>query len=442
MSLLFKRINQVFFAPDTPTGGGPTIGGTPPESGPKGMGKEDVIEFLSDEPEEKDVIELDTKKKSPPPSEGKEKDEKERKTDNEEDIENASDDEIEDELKELEEELEGPTDEQLELITPARRRDILKKYPELFKEFPYLERAYYREQQFTEVFPTIDDAKAASDKATALDRFETELMSGKTENILKAVKEENPDSFYKIADNYLASLAEVDEKAYYHVLSNLTKNTIISMVKEARRSNNQALQTAAQLLNQFVFGSSEFTPPSNLSKGEDSPQKREAETQNQEFMRERFNTVASDLDTRVNNTLRNTIAAHIDPNGTMSEYVKRNAIQDALSQLGELIGKDSRLRVLNDKLWEKAAQSNFSAADIEKIKTAHLSKAKTLLPAVIRKVRLEATKGARRTNSGEEKEPRTNPISAGRPRSETSGKIKSAREIPKKMTTLEFLNSD
>ena len=45
-------------------------------------------------------------------------------------------------------------------MTPVRRKEILAKYPKLFKDFPYLEKAYYREQQFTEVLS--DDSGCAS----------------------------------------------------------------------------------------------------------------------------------------------------------------------------------------------------------------------------------------------------------------------------------------
>src|SRR6267142_1435217 len=68
--------------------------------------------------------------------------------------------------KELEDEEEQP-EEQLELVTPSSKRDILAKYPKIFKDFPYLEKAYYREQQYTEVFPNPADAKkAAADSET------------------------------------------------------------------------------------------------------------------------------------------------------------------------------------------------------------------------------------------------------------------------------------
>src|SRR6187399_3217989 len=157
------------------------------------------------------------------------KDKKEKKEDTDDnegegkETEDEEKDEEVDELKELEEELEGPKEEDLELTTPVRRREILAKYPQLFKDFPYLEKAYYREQQFTELLPTIQDAKTAVEKARFMDDIDQSLMSGDITTVLEAAKSENSDAFYKIADNYLPTLKKVDSQAYYHVLGNVVK---------------------------------------------------------------------------------------------------------------------------------------------------------------------------------------------------------------------------
>src|SRR4051812_39830195 len=213
---LFNKIPELFYSPDTPSGSP-----APTNDIPSSSDKEDVIEFLGGDDEPTDLIDINDKTgKSGKSSKDKANTEKELSSENEDDDETdgKDDDSDDDELKELEKELAGPTDEQLELVTPVRRKEILKKYPELFKDFPYLEKAYYREQQFTELLPTIEDAKTAVSKAQTLDQFENELMGGSTENILKAIKEENPNNFHKIVDDYLGTLSRVDEQAYYHVL--------------------------------------------------------------------------------------------------------------------------------------------------------------------------------------------------------------------------------
>ncbi len=366
------------------------------------------------------------------------------------------DDEVEeeevDELKEIEEELKGPSEEDLELTTPVRRKEILAKYPTLFKDFPYLEKAYYREQQFTELLPTIQDAKIAVQKAQVMDNFEQSIMSGDISNVLAAAKSESQEAFHKIADNYLPALKRVDQQAYYHVLGNVVKDTIITMVREGRNLGEQGapLTAAANVLNQFVFGSQNFTPAQPLSR-QPNPDEQNREQaikyQEQQHVYNRFETTRDELQTKADNVLASTIDQHIDPNGAMTDYVKRNATKDAKETLEDLMGKDQRFRGLIDKLWEKAFQQNFNKESTDRIKSAYLSKAKTLLPSVIKKARNEALRGLGRKADSKldfgEIEPATKkgPIQPGKSTAPSSGKIRKASDIPKNMSTLDVLNS-
>ncbi len=403
-------------------------------AGPSTESHEDVIEFLSDD--SGDTLELDDKPK-PKAKEILDEGEGEGEGEGEEGTQK-----VEDDLLELEQELEGPKDEQLELITPVRRKEILKEFPDLFKKFPYLERAYYRDQKFTEKFPTMEDADAAVEAKHTLDRMEADVMGGNTELILRAVKEQNPEGFARIVDEYLPTLARVDEKAYFHLLGNINKHLIITMVREARRSGNEALQSAAQILNQFVFGTSDFQPPQPLSRPrtEDGREKQISERE-QQFVQQQFESARDDLNTRVNNTLRNTIDLNIDPKKTMTDYVRKNASREAMEMLESVLSKDARFIAIRDKLWEAAFNSNFSRESVERIKSAYLSRAKTLLPTVIKKARIDALKGIGR-RSGEEERVDKTPVTPGRPRSDSSGgKITKASEIPKGMRTIDFLNS-
>jgi len=357
------------------------------------------------------------------------------------------DDEEDDELKEIEEELAGPKEEDLELTTPVRRKEILAKYPKLFKDFPYLEKAYYREQQFTEINPTIEDARVASEKAKIMDIVEREIMSGDITSVLAAAKDENQEAFYKVVDNYLPTLRRVDQQAYYHVLGNVIKDTIISMVKEGRNLGDQGapLQAAANVLNQYIFGSQNFTPPQRLA--QTSPQVDHQQQQFQEQQRQqvyaKFEDTRETLQSKADNVLKSTIDQNIDPNQSMTDYVRKNAVKDAHETLETLISKDTRFRGLLDRLWEKAFQSGFDKDSTDRIKSAYLSKAKTLLPSVIKKARNEALRGhsqARSSDTGNTA--RKAPITPGRSASPSSGKIKVAKDIPKGMSTLDVLMSD
>jgi len=417
-------------------------------SGNAGDETNETFELLNTEEEPEEILDLPVKKP------------KELGTDEEDEDESE---EVEtDELKEIEEELEGPSEEDLELMTPVRRKEILAKYPKLFKDFPYLEKAYYREQQFTEVFPTIQDAKVSSEKARYLDQLDVQVMQGDIGVVLQAVKSEDNDAFLKIADNYLPTLKRVDEQAYYHVLGNVIKDTIITMVREGRQLGEQGspLTAAANILNQFVFGSQNFTPPKQLSRQtRPEEQTREQEYQQQEQARvmSTFETTRDSLQTKADNVLKSTIDAHLDPKGSMTDYVKNHATQEALNTLEGLMQKDTRFRGLLDRLWEKAFQSGFDKESTDRIKSAYLSKAKTLLPSVIKKARNDALKGlgSRNGSNREEVEEKADsstvassaqkrgPIQNGRSTSpNSSGKIRSPKDIPRGMSTLDVLMKD
>lgn len=381
--------------------------------------KEDVIEFLSDEPEGEEVI-IDI-----PKEESKDKESKEEEVD---------------ELKEIEEELEEeePDDDQLELVTPVRRREILEKYPKLFKDFPYLERAYYREQKFTEIYPTLEEANEARTKAQTLDNFEQDILRGNTESLMKSVKDDDPNAFYKLADNLLPSLYKTDQQAFNHVVGNVIKQAIIGMVNEGRRQQNDVLLNAAQIVNQFVFGTSDFVPPKPLAKQEQvNPEEDKLKQREMDFVRRQYETTQSELATKIENSLRATIEHHIDPKESMTDYVRRNAVKDAIADLGRIIKEDRRFQVINNKLWERALQSNFNEESVSRIRSAYLSKAKTLLPTVIKKARNEALKGSgKRVSETDHK----GPIPTGKP---AAPKVSAGKKsVPQGMSTLEFLMAE
>jgi hypothetical protein len=383
------KIQQPLYFPDDNTG----------NAGPPLDSPDAILDFLNadDDNEPDETIELDDKK---PKKQGKDTtEEKVKKEDSDSDEDDEDEDEEIDELKELEDELEEPDEEQLELVTPVRRKDILKKYPQLFKDFPYLEKAYYREQQYTELLPTIDDAKMAVEKSKTLDKFENELLSGDTKGILEIVKTEDPKAFAKLCDGYMDALAAVDEKSYYHVVGNLAKGIIYKMVQEARamgESEGAPLQSAAALLNQFLFGTTKYVPPSALSveeKPENNEKERALEEKEQKFEKQRFESARDNLGTRVENSIRKTIEQYIDPRSVMTDYVKKTAIKESVDTVQNLLGKDTRFKSLLDKLWDNAYKNDYNTESLEKIRSAVLSRAKTLLPAVLKKARNEALKG-------------------------------------------------
>lgn len=389
------------------------------------LNKDSILDILSSDKEDEEPI----KQISKDSKENKDSKEDDKDEEVEEEIEIA-DPEEEKEIKVADEDLDD-----LELVTPFKRKEILKKYPDIFKDFPYLETSYRRERQYNEIFPTLDSAKEAVDKAQSLDNFEATLLKGNTSDILKIVKTNNEESFKKIVDNYLPNLAAVDEKAYFHVLGNVFKHAIQNMKRESATSKDEDLGAAADILSKFVFGHTEAGQPTTLAKPES--QTNEVELERQEFMKERFDTALSDVNGRVENALKVTIDVNLDPKKSMSDYVRKAASKEVLDNVYAEITKDSRFSKILDNLWKEASTKKFDKASTDRIRAAFLSKAKTVLPTLIRNARNEALKGQTRSTKTEDKViKRTASLS-----SDNGSKTKKDA-IPKGMTTLDYFNQE
>jgi hypothetical protein len=398
------------------------------------ISKDGILDLLNEEPE---TIPLVDDKKEPvkePVKEGEEEEEPEKK---------------EDEIKLVEDEEEEPVvdEDELEIIAPARRSEILKAYPDLFKKFPHLEKAYYRDQKYSEMFGTIQDAEQVVETAKEYTKFQESVGRGSTKEILEAVKSNNPESFAKIVDSYLGTLREVDEKAFFHVFANTIKTTAGAMAAEAKASNNEDLLTAARIMYQYVMGTSNYTGPTTFAKEKSSDESKQDDELNQErleFFRERFETVQTDLQSRVDGVLKNTIDQNMDPRNSMTGYVKKVAVTEAMNIVKEQIGRDTGFRRLLDRLWEKAADDKFSKASVDKIRSAYLAKAKTLLPGAIKTTRNDALRGLGKRVREESESTTTNTTtkreSASAP--QTLRGNNSGGNPSKGKTTLQFLNED
>lgn len=419
------RLNlKLLYSPDDNAG---TI-----ESGK--MSVSDMTEFLGTE----DELPLDV-----PDITDEDEDEEAGKS--KEEVKDTKEETLEDEL---EEELKDKIDDD-EAIIDVPRKAVLAKYPNLFKEFPHLDQAVYRERKYAELLPTLADAKNAVDKAEQLDELSEKLASGNTIDVLKDIKENDTEVFNQVVDNYLDNLKAVDKEAYFHVLGNVIKHTIMAMANSGDSDN----KIAAELIQKFIFNSDKFEPPSKLSTKSDVKDEREEKIakREQEFLEKQLNTHVNTVNTRIHNIVTSAIDKNIDPRGSMNDFTKNTAIEKCSAELQKAIGNDVRFQSVLDKLWKKAGENNFNQESLDRIRSAYWSKAKGLLPDIIRKTRNTALKGLG-TKSPNERN--SAPLPVGKPssskqnqnnsapRSSGSSDKDKARSIPKGTKSIDFLMRD
>lgn len=416
---------------DTPDTGAGVLN----EPGVKTGGNEtiDLVDDLDFKPGDSKNEELELKKEDDNKNENKEDEEK-------------------DELQELEDELKEPTEEQLELSTPSTRRQILKDYPDIFKKHPSLEKSYYRDQKFTEIFEHPKEAVEAKELLDTYGKFEEDVSKGDLSTIIGSVRETNPESFNKIVDDFLPMLERVDRNAWLTVMSNVTKQVLSHAFNSGKKSNDEELQEASRIVHKYLLGTDD-QPPVRLSKGNTDGDKKserelELERRESEFNDRTSSSAKQDVESNVDRVIKSTIAKHIDTKNSMSEYVRKNAVRDAYETYQDQLKNDSSFQKLLDRFWDAAKKSNYNRASLDRIVEAHKNKAASLLGAVIRKTKNDAMKSTsvRKKDDDDdtsENEDRPRRVVA-RPRNEgpsNNEDSRGKRVIPKGMTTAEWLAS-
>jgi len=374
-----------------------------------------------DDKDEAEDLDLDDKpKKAPKENSSKEDSSEDSEGDGEEAGDEVDEDDDEDkDLADLEDDLEEPSEDKLQLMTPSKRKDILKDFPDIFKKHPYLETAYFREQKFTEIFPAIKDAEAAAKDVKILSDLEADLQEGNLERILSGLHRGSKESYHSAIDNLLPTLAKVDRESYDHLIGNVTKHTIQNLYEAGSEEGQEVLKNVAILLNQWAFGNSKFEPPTRLTKAvEKNPESERLAAERQDFERQRFSAARDSLVQRVDNTLKNTINNNIDPKESMSDYVREKAVEDAQRELEKQLSSDSRFQKILLAYWQRAKAAGYSDTAMKEVRKAYLSRAKTLLPGVIQAARNKALKGLAKSNSSssntEERKVRKGPIAPGK----------------------------
>lgn len=368
---------------------------------------------------------------------GKEEDKEEKPEKEEEDIEDKEGDGEEEVELDVEEEEKLPDEESLELVVPVKKADILKKYPGFDKEFPAVMALYYKAQQYTDILPTLADAREAVESKEILDTFKGDLSKGDTARIIHTIKKNAPDSYDAFVDNYLGTLAKVDKEAYFHVTHNVMAQALNFTLAKSKEEGNEELNEAAAIISKFLLETDKPQVRKLSSSDPESEEKKKLQKDREDFESQKHTDAQSTLMNRIDNQIKSTIDINIDKNKNMTDFVRKNAVREVQSQLNDALKNDKSFNRVIDAFWKRARTEKYPTAVLDKIKNAHLSQAKTLLQRIIPKVRSEALKGSARREA--------KPVYAGNRESITprnSGEKQNNNGQPKKrMSTLDILNS-
>ena len=311
---------------------------------------------------------------------------------------------------------------------------IEKAFPGIFKKYPTLKSTIWREQKFTEFFPTVEQARDAYKQSQAFSNFEQEIMAGQSQNLLQNVRQVDERAFQRFSNSFLGSLQKIDPDTFNSVVGPVILRVVQNVYATGKQHNNEDLTLSAQHISRFLFGDhnvDQIRPPEQ-QRNEISEEEQRIQHERQKFFGERRNTVLSEVVEQTDSVLKRDIDKGLGDG--INEFTKSALSDKILKRVNEVLSSDERHMAAMRSMWEKAERAGFSAEWRNRIRNYYLSRAKAILPSIRAKAKSEAS---RRPGAVPK-----NQIPTGRASSGITGKVPlSAKHIDySKTSDMDILN--
>lgn len=311
--------------------------------------------------------------------------------------------EEESEEEPLYEEDAEPEEEQPEEVSELHPFDrpslksINEAYPDFFKKFPAMRDMYFREAEYSKLFPTIDDAKEAQDNNSAFQNLREDIFSGTGEKFFNAVKTQSPQTLTRFAGSLLGTLVKVDQQAFWAAANPLIEDIARSMFNKGIQDGNESLSNSAKYLAHYFFGNADIaegkttTVPKPAEESDVSKERREWENAKQSEFR---GTIETDLRKQLNDIIIGTDPktgkTKLDPDEVLTPFIRNTIIERVIADIGSTLQADSAHIKYMDSLWARARVNGRTDTDKSRIISAYLARARSLAPSLRSKYVSEA----------------------------------------------------
>lgn len=314
-------------------------------------------------------------------------------------------------------------------------KELREAFPDIFKKFPSLRDSYFREIEFTKLFPSVDDAKEAIQENDAFTTLSDAALEGDPAPLLESLDKTDKKAFALFSVGFLPALYKRDPDTYQQVITPVVE----SLFRNAYKSSDEAVRAAAVTIAKFVFdddgelvaqGKKTFSRTTELTKDQERLKGERSERTAQQF-REAYSTVSQ----RVTSGLEAMIIKDIDPNHAFSSFVRKQLAQETVKRIFKQLESDDGHKSVMSNRWKKAKSNGYTGEDTSKIVSTFLARAKSLIPSVSDKVRSLAAGKA--VEPSKEQQSRRE-VNGGRPTNSRPSKTPTRTDM-RKMTDMEIL---
>jgi hypothetical protein len=326
--------------------------------------------------------------------------EDEEDTPDEEDEEETDDDESEEEEEDDKKEDEEP---ELARFTLDEIKAAFKDNPEGLKQARH---AFFREQQFTEIFPTVEEAQKAADAQLAYESITEAVVGGDTDKFFAQLKEASSSGMEKFSKNFFPSLMEVDKDLALDVATPIVKRFLNNVYEHSKTMTNEQdkknVANAAKIVRRVLFGGSfEEIESDKGILAKEKKEESEVDKDKKEYFAKKYNDLYTEVANLCNTKLDEEINKGLDDLTKTKPGLKRILAKQIRDAVRDKMQTDKNHLARMNSLWHREDRNGFSGTLKQSLLTTFMAKAKSLVP----KERALARKEALGKEDKEEKEP-------------------------------------
>jgi hypothetical protein len=314
------------------------------------------------------------------------------KDDGEEGEEDKEDDEEAD--KDEEEDEEGEEKDKKEEEEPVLARvefkEIKGKYPQFFKDFPDLKHAFFREQQFSEIFPTVEDARKAAEIENAYNDITSAIVSGDANRFLHELKGEGDESLKTFSGNFLPAVRNLNKDLYFDIVAPEVQQFIKNVYSHGDKGKDENVKNAAKIVHKILFGGAydDIEGETSLINGDRTPKDETVEKDKQNYFAGKYRALAGEVTKNCYDALDAEISKGLE-DLAKQPGLRKIIAKEVRGKILEQMDKDSLYLGRMNANWKKEQRNGFSGAHKNAFLALFLAKAKTLVPKVRSEVRKE-----------------------------------------------------
>ena len=315
--------------------------------------------------------------------------------------------EVEEDDKDTDEDKESKEDEEKEeeQLTRVELKELTGKFPTLFKDFPTLKHAFFREQQFTEIFPTVEEAKKAQEAQAAYEEISAAVIDGDAHKFVKELGSESKDSIKDFATNFLPALKEENKDVYLDVITPVVAQFIKNVYSHGLSEKDENISNAAKIVHKVLFGGAyeDVGKDSPIMTREKSKDEEKLEQDKKNYLNGKYAELYKNVTDTCYSALDQEIEKGLADLTKTKPGLKKILARDIKKTVLETMESDPNYLTRMQALWKRESRNSFSGTHKGSLHATFLGKAKAVLPRIRAEARKEAL--GKEDVSGNGKEP-------------------------------------